>query len=125
MEPEARFERIEKNLEAIGNSVTALAAAQLRSEYAISDAVEQMARSHKQLLTAQVLMADAQAKTDEAMTKLAAAQAKSDLANAAHAGEIDDTKEKLHLLFNIVDSWIRERRREGRNGEATGNAPKA
>ena len=47
MEPEARFKQIEATL-------AQLAQAQLRGEYALTDAVEHMARGHKQLLTAQV-----------------------------------------------------------------------
>lgn len=104
MEHEARFERIEATLET-------LAKAQLRGEYALTDAVENMARSHKQLITAQVIMADAQTKAEQSMAKLADALA---AIEAKHAEEHDDLKDKLHVLYDVVDRWIREH--GGQNG---------
>ena len=116
MEHEARFTRIEATLER-------LADAQLRGEYALTDAVEQMARSHKQLLTSQVLMVDeirklaeVQAKQAEVQAKHAEVQAKHAEVQGKHAVEHDDLKEKLHLLFDVVDTWIRE---HGKNGNPT------
>ena len=123
MEHEARFTRIEATLER-------LADAQLRGEYALTDAVEQMARSHKQLLTSQVLMVDeirklaevqakqaeVQAKHAEVQAKQAEVQAKHAEVQGKHAVEHDDLKEKLHLLFDVVDTWIRE---HGKNGNPT------
>ena len=116
MEHEARFTRIEATLER-------LADAQLRGEYALTDAVEQMARSHKQLLTSQVLMVDeirklaeVQAKQAEVQAKHAEVQAKQAEVQGKHAVEHDDLKEKLHLLFDVVDTWIRE---HGKNGNPT------
>lgn len=109
MEHEARFTRIEATLER-------LADAQLRGEYALTDAVEQMARSHKQLLTSQVLMVDEIRKLAEVQAKQAEVQAKHAEVQGKHAVEHDDLKEKLHLLFDVVDTWIRE---HGKNGNPT------
>jgi hypothetical protein len=61
-EYEARFTRIESTLEL-------LAKAQLRGEYALTGAEEHMARSHKQLRTAQVLMVGELAKLVPAQTR--------------------------------------------------------
>jgi septal ring factor EnvC (AmiA/AmiB activator) len=47
-------------------------------------------------------ISEAQARTDAALARMAETQASRDL-------EHDDLKEKLHLLYDIVDTWIRER----------------
>ena len=64
-----------------------------------------MEREHKRLLIAQEVMCDAQANADE---RIAEAEAK-------HAGEHDDLQEKLHILYDVADNWIREKR-GGKNG---------
>ncbi|MBI2688326.1 MAG: hypothetical protein HYX27_18645 [Acidobacteria bacterium] len=113
MEHEERFQRIEAALEKITQ-------AQLRGEYALTDAVEQMARSHKQLLTAQVLMSEdmrslaaSQKLADEGIAALAAriaalaeAQTKSEFAQA-------ETQGKLDALIHMWDDWIRGRANGG------------
>jgi len=107
MESEARFERIEVVL-------GQLAQAQLRGEYALTDAVEQMARGHKQLLTAQVLMVDAQAQSEKRIDSLALRME----SLARHMDELSiksaETQGKLDALIHIWDDWIRER--GGKNG---------
>jgi predicted nucleic acid-binding Zn-ribbon protein len=85
---EARFVRIEATLER-------LADAQLRGEYALTDAIEQMARSQKQLLTAQVLLTDAQRITERQIEILALKRA--------------ETEDKLNALIDIVDRQTRHR----------------
>ena len=72
---------------------------QLRGEYARTDAIEHMARGHKKLLTAQVIMFGE-------MGTLAAAQAKSDLAQA-------ETQGKLNVLIHMWDNWIVENGKHG------------
>ncbi|MFN0102583.1 MAG: hypothetical protein ACKV2U_10895 [Bryobacteraceae bacterium] len=57
-------------------------------------------------------IAVAKRETDENLAALAAAQTRS---AAKHAEEHDDLKEKLHLLYEFVDTWIREHR--GKNGD--------
>ncbi|MFN0106282.1 MAG: hypothetical protein ACKV2U_29845 [Bryobacteraceae bacterium] len=105
MEHEARFNRIEAVLER-------LADAQLRGEYALTDAVEHMARSHKQLLTAQVLMVDEHRKLAEAQTR-----------TEKHMDELSiksaETQGKLDALIHMWDNWIRER--GGKNGTPPAN----
>ena len=102
-----RFERIEAAHEfltgivaGIGVAQTKTEEAQLRTQYALTEAVEHMVREHKFLLTAQVLMADAQ-------TRLTEAQAKSELAQA-------ETQGKLNVLIHMWDNWIVEN--GGKNG---------
>ena len=96
---EARFVRIESTLER-------LADAQLRGEYALTDAVEHMARSHRQLLTAQVLMAEAQRKADERMGTIARHMDELTLKQA-------ETEDKLNALIDFTD---RQTRRSDGNG---------
>ena len=107
MEPEARFKQIEATL-------AQLAQAQLRGEYALTDAVEQMARGHKLLLTAQVLLIDAQAQSETRMNALSEAQAQTEKSMNALSIKSAETQEKLDALIHMWDDWIRER--GGKNG---------
>ena len=100
MEPEARFKQIEAVL-------AQLAQAQLRGEYALTDAVEHMARGHKQLLTAQVLLVDAQAQSEKQIDALAQQMHKLSVKS-------EETQGKLDALIHMWDDWIKER--GGKNG---------
>ncbi len=139
MEYEPRFERIEKTLETLAKSVASLATdshnsyqnlnstqrhliENWRSQKNDIDALfksnEDIGGAVKDLIASQVLMVGE-------MTKLASAQVKADEHIGKLAAETDDLKDKLHLLYEIVDNWIREHGSGHRNGEAKGDAPKA
>jgi hypothetical protein len=89
----------ETKFSAIKGVLKQLAQAQLRGEYALTDAVEQMARGHKQLLT------DAQAQSEKRMDSLAKHMAGLSVKSA-------ETQEKLDALIHMWDDWIRERERK-------------
>jgi len=118
---EARFERIEASHEFITGLVAGIAItqqklgeAQLRTEYALTGAVEYMDREHKRLLTAQVIMSDE-------MRKLAEAQAKTEGHIDALAVKSAETQGKLDALIHMWDDWIKER--GGKNGKPTPEPP--
>ena len=73
-----RLDRIERIVEVLANSQ-----AQIEQEF-------------RRLLTAQVLLTDAQRQTEEKLNALADAQRQ--------------TEEKLNALIGVVDGWIREQR---------------
>jgi len=100
MEPEARFARIEAVLER-------LTEAQLRGEQRLTDAVEQMAVGHKQLVMAHAVIADE-------VRKIAEAQAQTEVSMKALSIKSAETQEKLDALIHMWDDWIRER--GGKNG---------
>ncbi len=93
----------------------------------------------KALLTAQVLMvdemaklaagqsklADAQTRTENVLTTLAEAQAKLTASQAKRDEEHDDLKDKLHVLYDVVDRWIREHGGAGKNGTPSPEPPPA
>ena len=92
-----RFERIEAAHEFLTGILAGIAVtqekigeAQLRTEFALAQTGQQM----KQL-------AAAQTRSEERMEALAAM-------NAIRAAEHDDLKDKLHVLYDIIDKWIRE-----------------
>ena len=81
----------------------------MRGEYALTDAVEHMAGSHRQMLTAQVLMVDEQ-------RKLAETQSKTEISVAALAQQMnklsvksEETRGKLDALIHMWDDRIKER----------------
>ncbi len=120
---ERRFERIEAAHEfltgivaGIGVAQTKTEEAQLRTQYALTEAVEAMEREHKRLLIAQVVMYDAQTKAEERIVKLADIEVK-------RAVEHDDLKDKLHLLYDVVDNWIREHGGGAKNGNPAPETP--
>jgi hypothetical protein len=98
---ERRFERIEAAL-------AALAENSQKATEILFKATDGLADGYKQLLTAQVIMADAQTKAEQQIAALAEAQAKSELAQA-------ETQGKLDALIHMWDEMIRERGRK--NGE--------
>ncbi len=145
MEHEQRFERIEAALETMAKGLASLttdshkafmshnASQQTQMEQLLQSItrigktetdVDALFKSNavisgaiKDLIASQVLLVGE-------MTKLAAAQVKADEHIGKLAHETDDLKDKLHLLYEFVDNWIREHG-SGRNGEAKGDAPKA
>ena len=87
-----RFERIEAAHEFLtgivaGTAVTQekIGEAQLRTEFALAQTGQQMK----------------QTSSEERMEALAAM-------NVIRAAEHDDLKDKLHVLYDVVDKWIRE-----------------
>ena len=151
MEHEQRFERIEAALETMAkglanltsdshNALMSLNASQqnqmeqlLRNVTRVNktetdvDALfksnEVMGGAVKDLIASQVLLVGemtklvaAQLKTDESIGKLAEAA-------AAHREETDDLDDKLHLLYKIVATWIREHGSGHHNGEAKTDPP--
>lgn len=101
-----RFERIEAAHEFLTGIVAGIAVtqekigeAQLRTEFALAQTGQQM----KQLAAAQT--------SSEGRIEALAAM------NAIRAAEHDDLKDKLHVLYDDVDKWIRE------HGAKNGAAP--
>ena len=148
-----RFERIEATLETLAKAVTAIATDSHKSNENVNNVqrhvlkeiqhhmdrtakteesvtalwtlVGKIGDGTKALITAQVLMVDemaklaaAQQKTEERMAILADTQ-------ASHAGEHDDLKDKLHVLYDVVDRWIREHGGAGKNGTPAPEPPPA
>ena len=115
---QARFERIEKAHEFLtgivaGTAVTQrkLEEAQLRTEIALNEAVEHMARGHRERHTAQVILYDE-------MGKLARAQAKSETAQV-------ETQGKLDVLIDMWNNWIVENGKNGKKGTPAPQPPPA
>ena len=99
---QARFGRIEAAQEKTAESLAYL-----------FDLVGKIGDGTKALLTAQVLMVDTQTKADDRMAKLAETITATE---AKRAAEHDDLKDKLHVLYEVVDNWIREHGGGGKNG---------
>lgn len=97
MELEARFERVESAHETLLKAVTGLVAVQ--------------AKQGENLETVVGIMGDialAQDKTEQTLLILAAAQANTEQQMALLAADHQDLTADLHLLYKIVDNWIRE-----------------
>lgn len=79
----------------------------------LADVVLTIAKSTQDTRAILKKISEAQQRTDAALARIAHTQATRDR-------EHDDLREKLHLLYDIVDNWIRERGM--RNGH--GDSPK-
>ena len=106
---EARFARIEAAHEFLAAIVAEIGVAQKNTEYALSEAVEHMARGHKELHTAQVIMFDE-------MGKLAVAQARTEVHMDQLAVKSAETQGKLDALIHMWDNWIVENGKTGKTG---------
>ena len=95
----------DKKLNALTGFMAELALSQTAAEVQIA----KMAEAQTRLTESQAKLAAAQQKTEERMANLADTQAK-------HAEDKDDLKDKLHLLYNVVDNWIREHGSGAKNG---------
>ena len=109
---ERRFERIEASLEFLAGSVAGIAVtqqkieeAQLRTEFSLAQAGEQMRK-----------LAEAQTTTEVQIGRIAEAQTK--LTESQ-----DETQGKLNVLIDMWNNWIVENGKNGKNGNPAPQPP--
>lgn len=106
----ARFERIERLLEALANGQTQL----LKSQVFLTGEVAKIAGAQVKLTESQLAIAEALNELAAAQTESGKAHAQLEEAQARTELKSLETQEKLDALIQIWDEWIRERRaREG------------
>jgi hypothetical protein len=122
MEHEQRFERIEAALETMAKGLASLTTdshkAFLSHNASQQTQMEQLIQSITRIGKVEIDV-DALFKTAQKILEVQTLQGKNleslVVIATAHAEENDDLKDKLHLLYEVVDTWIREHG-SGRNG---------
>ena len=109
----------DKKLNALTGFMAELALSQTAAEVQIA----KMAEAQTRFTESQAKLAAAQQKTEERMAILADTQTKHADTQAKHAEDKDDLMDKLHVLYDVVDKWIREHGSGAKNGAPAPEPP--